>query len=431
MVEYIDSLTLSINDNIRTDVVYFDFAKAFDSVNHDVILMKLKHQFDIDGTLLKFIINYLKDRKQCVVIGGDQSGIKDVRSGVPQGSILGPLFFVLFINDMSDCVSEGTQIALYADDTKIWRRVVYWSDHEILQKDIDSLHSWAERNKMKFHPNKCKVLSISNRASESNTMSMLPFQLFTYTLNRVDLEFVSSEKDLGVHVTSDLDWEENLVVLCTKASSRLGLMKRTLRFVKDRKQKRAFYLALVRSLFEHCSIVWRPTTFTMNEKVERIQRRAVKWILGEQDHHYNDLEYLARLRDLDLMPMEYKFKYTDLIMFHHIYNDRSVVKLPYYLTAVTNNDRSRLRSTIRQPLRFSEFESSGIPNLNQLRNNRFDQLSLRSSVEAKSRSFKGSFFYRTHTNWNDLPTALKEENDSVAFSVKLKRHLWDLMIDPD
>ncbi|MCP4490649.1 MAG: hypothetical protein GY820_25555, partial [Gammaproteobacteria bacterium] len=80
MVEYIDSLTVSINDNVRTDVVYFDFAKAFDSVNHDVMLMKLKHQFDIDGTMLKFITNYLKDRKQCVVIGGVQSSLKDVRS---------------------------------------------------------------------------------------------------------------------------------------------------------------------------------------------------------------------------------------------------------------------------------------------------------------------------------------------------------------
>ncbi len=171
MVEYIDSLVTSINDNVRTDVIYFDFAKAFDSVNHDVILMKLKHQFGIDGTLLKFIMNYLKDRKQCVLIGGVQSGLKGVKSGVPQGSILGPLFFVLFINDMADYVSEGTKIALYADDTKMWRKIINWSDHEILQNDIDSLHSWAERNKMKFHPDKCKVLSISNRASESGTMT--------------------------------------------------------------------------------------------------------------------------------------------------------------------------------------------------------------------------------------------------------------------
>ena len=206
MLSYVDSLSVSLNDNIRTDVVYFDFAKAFDSVNHDIILNKLKYEFEIDGTLLKFIMNYLKDRKQCVVIGGAQSDVKNVRSGVPQGSILGPLFFVLFINDMSECVSNGTHIVLYADDTKIWRKIECWNDHEILQHDIDALHGWAERNLMKFHPDKCKVLSVFNKAVENSIWSIfLPFQIFRYTLNGVDLEFVTSEKDLGVYVTSDLN----------------------------------------------------------------------------------------------------------------------------------------------------------------------------------------------------------------------------------
>ena len=359
MVTYVDSLALSINDNIRTDVIYFDFAiEAFDSENHDIILKKLKFEFEIDGTLLRFLTNYLKDRKQRVVIGGSQSELKNVKSGVPQGSILGPLFFVLFINDMSECVSEGTHIALYADDTKIWRKIMSWSDHETLQRDIDALQNWANLNKMKFHPDKCKVLSIFNKASEKSTwITIFPFHSFFYTLNGADLDFVKSEKDLGVHVTCDLTWEENVVALCTKASSRLGLMKRSLRFVKDRKQKRAFYLALVRSLFEHCSIIWRPTTNIILDKVEGIQKRAVKWILNEQHHHYNDLEYLSRLKELDLMPMEFKFKLTDLLMFHQIYNERSFVKLPQYLLPMTDKDRSRLRENLRKPERLRHPES--------------------------------------------------------------------------
>ena len=434
MVDYIDSLCISINDNIRTDVIYFDFAKAFDSVSHDIILHKLKTNFGIDGTLLKFIMNYLKDRKQCVVIGGAQSELKMVRSGVPQGSILGPLFFVLFINDMFECVSEGTDIALYADDTKIWRKIVNWSDHVILQHDIDSLHNWAEINKMKFHPKKCKVLSVSNRASESSMLGMLglfPFQSFVYTLGGVELDSIESEKDLGVVVTPDLSWEGNVHALCQKASSRLGLMKRTLRFVKDFKQKRAFYLALVRSLFEHCSIVWRPNTVAATEKVESIQRKAVKWILKEHDHHYNDIEYLSRLRDLDLLPMEFKFDYTDLVMFHKIYHGRSIVKFPGYLVPITHNDRGRLRTNIRQPVRLNQLESCSLSNLGQRRTNRLDEFSLKSMVEAKSRPFRGSFFFRTHTKWNDLPADLKGETESGVFQSKLKKHLWDLILDPD
>ena len=407
MISYVNDISVSLNDNIRTDVVYFDFAKAFDSVNHDIILKKLKYEFGIDGTLLKFLMNYLRDRKQRVVIGGAQSDLKDVRSGVPQGSILGPLFFVLFINDMSECVSNGTHIALYADDTKIWREIKCWNDHEILQHDIDALHRWAEENLMKFHPDKCKVLSIFNRALENKIWSMcLPFQIFYYNLNGLDLEFVKSEKDLGVHVTSDLNWEENIIALCTNASSRLGLMKRTLRFVKDPKQKRAFYLSLIRSLFEHCSIVWRPTTNVLNDKIESIQRKAVKWILGEQDHHYNDFEYVSRLRNLDLLPMEFKFLYTDLIVFHKIYNNQSVTKLPGYLVPIPDNERLRLRSNIRPPARLNDSESAELSDLSQRRKNRYDHFSLKSTIEGKAHTFKNGYFFRTHVQWNELPSEL-------------------------
>ena len=96
MLNFTDSLVLSINDDVRSDVIYFDFAKAFDSVNHDTILQKLKREFSIDGTLLKILLNYLCDLKQRNIIGGTQSALKDVKSGVPQGSILGP-FFLCFL----------------------------------------------------------------------------------------------------------------------------------------------------------------------------------------------------------------------------------------------------------------------------------------------------------------------------------------------
>ena len=104
--------------------------------------------------MLKFIKEYLKGRKQRVLVNGKFSTILDVKSGVPQGSILGPLLFVLFINDIHTKISENTQIILYADDTKIWRHILAPIDHEILQRDIDSLNAWATLNKMKFHPEK-------------------------------------------------------------------------------------------------------------------------------------------------------------------------------------------------------------------------------------------------------------------------------------
>ena len=107
----------------ETDVIYFDFSKAFDSVNHDIILHKLKYIFKIDGRLLKFLKNYLCNREQCVVIDGIKSSLKPVHSGVPQGSIIGHILFVIFINDLPQGIDKNSSISLYADDTKLWRTI--------------------------------------------------------------------------------------------------------------------------------------------------------------------------------------------------------------------------------------------------------------------------------------------------------------------
>ena len=428
MLIFTDSLSLSMNDNIRADVVYFDFAKAFDSVNHDIILAKLKEQFGIDGVLLKFIVNYLQHRKQCVLVNGSKSGFREVTSGVPQGSILGPLLFVLFINDMSDCISEGTNIALYADDTKIWRKIESWNDHEILQNDINALSRWSVDNNIRFHPHKCKVLSVAPTIRNDSIWNLFPFQNFYYNLNGIDLEFVMKEKDLGVSVTTSLNWRDQCLTLYSKASSRLGLLKRIMHFVKDKKQKRVFYLAVVRSLFEHCSSIWRTTADDLTNKLESVQRRAVKWILSEHYHHYNDYEYIKRLKDLDILPLKYKFDFTDLVLFHKIFYDDSVVKLPSYLRPLNEDETNRLRSTIIPPNRLNENPTT--TSLSSMRSNKLDQLSLKCTVDAKSPSFKISFFFRTHILWNLLPTVVKETVSSTDFRNKLKNHMWDIILDP-
>ena len=200
MIPFFDSLVLTINDMSSTDVIYFDFAKAFDSVSHDITLHKRKYQFNIDGMLLKFLVNYIQDRKQSVLIGGSRSEILPVISGVPQGSILGPLLFVLFINDITDNISPGTEIALYADDTKIWRTIHGYADQQLLQNDINTLYSWSINNKMNFHPDKCKVLTVTNcKRPTHRQLYALPCDRFAYCLNGTCLEYVDSEKDLEVH----------------------------------------------------------------------------------------------------------------------------------------------------------------------------------------------------------------------------------------
>ena len=279
MLDFNESLTFSVSNNLQTDVIYFDFAKAFDSVHHDTLLLKLKTEYGFDGRLLKFLVDYLQNREQCVVIGGHKSEMSCVTSGVPQGSILGPLLFVLFINDIVSCVSEGTNIALYADDTKIWRTIRVWEDHETLQRDIDSLHVWSLRNRMNFHPSKCKALQCNMKhISPFDPTCSVRFPIDPYFMGGCVLKYVHSEKDVGVIVTAKLSWDEQCNTRLTMASSKLGLLKRVCHFTRSKDQKRLLYLAIVRSQYEHCCVVWRPTTQTLINKFEAVLKRGVKWI---------------------------------------------------------------------------------------------------------------------------------------------------------
>ena len=123
LLSFTNSIVSSLHDKTGVDAVYFDFAKAFDTVLHDLILNKLKLHYGIDGSLLKLLVNYLQGRKQRVVLDNVASESITVLSGVPQGSILGPLLFVLFINDIYVGIDKATSICLYADDTKIWRKI--------------------------------------------------------------------------------------------------------------------------------------------------------------------------------------------------------------------------------------------------------------------------------------------------------------------
>ena len=190
---------------------------------------------------------------------------------------MGPLLFVLFINDLPEHISNDTSLELYADDTKIWRTIYSQDDTICLQNDINALNLWASNNLMKFHPNKCKVLIVHNTrqvlyGDEDNPV------FSPYFLGDVPLVSVGLEKDLGVDMTPHLKWEHQINRLCSQASQRYGLLRRNCFFVKDKRKARVLYLTMVRSIFQHCSIIWRPTNKTLNDKVESIQNKAINWI---------------------------------------------------------------------------------------------------------------------------------------------------------
>ena len=223
------------------------------------------------------------------------------------------------------------QPTLYADGTKIWRRIMCYEDHHILQSDIDRLHAWSIDNKMTFHPSKCKALAVT---TQKNVLDNLPFNTFWYNLGHIDIEYVPSHTDLGVKVTSKLLWGHHCSQLAKQANMKLGLLMRTCHFTRDKRQKRVFYLTIVRSLFDHCSIIWYPHRSTHLRKLEVIQKRAIKWINGESFTTYSDNVFLEKQKALEILPIRLKFIHNTLTLFYRIVNSFVKITLPDYITVV-------------------------------------------------------------------------------------------------
>ena len=159
LLKITDEWMESIEKNNPIDVVYLDFMKAFDTVSHKKLLHKLQN-YEIHHNILAWIKHFLKDRRQKVIVNGQESDWRPVTSGIPQGSVLGPLLFVLFVNDMPKNLKSS--IYLFADDTKIYREIRDPSDTEILQEDLIKLEQWSKKWQMKFNPKKCTAMRINN-----------------------------------------------------------------------------------------------------------------------------------------------------------------------------------------------------------------------------------------------------------------------------
>ena len=157
---------VSRNNSKATDAIFLDLAKAFNSVAHERLLLKL-NRYGISGSLLRWLRNFLTNRKQRVVIPGIHFDWSPVTSGVPQGTILGPILFLIYVNDIQEVVKST--IKLFADDTKIYRELTNPNDITILQSDLDSLDRWATDWQVKFNTKKCEVMRITHKKDKTNT----------------------------------------------------------------------------------------------------------------------------------------------------------------------------------------------------------------------------------------------------------------------
>lgn len=304
-------------------------------------------------------------------------------------------------------------MALYADDTKIWRRILLERDHETLQNDINYLNDWTFRNKMNFHPQKCKVISVSLR--DPPLLGILPNVQYFYTLGSCPLEYADFEKDLGVYINPKLNFNDHCNRLYDKANQKFGLTKRTCYFVNDVKRKRSLYLSLIRSQFEHCSPVWRPTIKSMLNKLESLQKRCIKWILSEEYIRYNShVVYMQKCRQVNLLPISFRFDLNDLILFYKVVNNLIPLKLPDYLSFYTGNTRLR---------------SCHLDNMSIVSNIGPKIAGYSDNQSQKRTILNKSFFYRTHTKWNSLPMSIRKIDKLNEFRNEVIKHFWKNILE--
>ena len=233
----------------------------------------------ITGPLLKWASSFLSNRLQHVVADGCLSGAKKVLSGVPQGTVLGPLFFLIYINDICNKLTTGTSIRLFADDSLLYREIKCKQDAVILQNDLDTLQKWESKNKMEFHPGKCQVIRVTNKVKPL---------IANYSIHGVTLQFFKSVKYLGVTIDANLKWKEQCNNESRKAHSMLSFLERNFSRCPP-KVKEQCYFTLVRPLLEYGCTAWDPYQIGQIEKLEKVNKRAARFVTG---NHLRDTETL-------------------------------------------------------------------------------------------------------------------------------------------
>ena len=305
LLTMLDKWTSILDRGGAIDVIYFDFMKAFDKVSHGRLLLKLR-AYGIDGSLHAWIRAFLSDRRQRVTVNEANSSWEAVTSGVPQGSVLGPLLFVIFIDDMPEVVDQDSLLIMYADDAKLSREIKTIDDKETEQEDINKLTDWATINGMEHHPGKCHVLKVGER-------ELTLHDLFEpYRLKGNILETVHEEKDLGVMVDQDLNFESHLAAKVKKANQVIGIIRRSFLHL-DAEMFLQLYKSLVRPHLEYANQVWAPRHAKHIITLENVQRRATKLVPG-----LADLDYEERLKRLRLPTLAYRRLRGDLIEVYKI-----------------------------------------------------------------------------------------------------------------
>uniref|UniRef100_A0A8C5MGG2 Reverse transcriptase domain-containing protein n=1 Tax=Leptobrachium leishanense TaxID=445787 RepID=A0A8C5MGG2_9ANUR len=293
LIDFFDWVTKIIDTGGAVDIAYLDFSKAFDTVPHRRLINKLQ-SLSLDSNIVDWIRQWLSDRQQRVVVNGVYSAQGLVTSGVPQGSVLGPILFNIFISDIAEGING--KVCLFADDTKICNRVDVPGGISQMTNDLGKLKKWSELWQLSFNVDKCKIMHLGRKNPRAE------YRIFDTVLTST-----SEERDLGVIISEDLRVSSQCNRAAGNASRMLGCVGRG---ISSRKREvlMPLYRALVRPHLEYCVQYWRPYLQKDIDILERVQRRATKMVYGLKEKSYQE-----RLNDLNMYSLEKRRDRGDMI----------------------------------------------------------------------------------------------------------------------
>ena len=352
----VNDLVKAVYNKQQVDLILLDFSKAFDKVSHEKVLLKM-HNYGIRGPTLQWIKSFLDNRLQSVILNGISSEPIPVSSGVPQGSVLGPLLFLVYINDLPQNIQSKAR--LFADDTALYMSLTSVKQSKTLQNDLKTLEKWELDWDMEFNPSKCQVIHVTRRKHP------IPSQYF---LHNTLLESVTSAKYLGVDISNNLTWDAHINRSAKKANQTLGFLRRNIK-VNSAPLKSMAYQTLVRPQLEYSSEVWSPYTQTQIDQIEAVQRRAARWAMSDfgRTSSVTEMLYSLKWRRLDLRRID-----SRLSLIYKITNELVAIPIEGYLIPLTRESRH------------------------------YHPLSYR-LITATTDYYKYSFFPRSIVQWNSLP----------------------------
>jgi hypothetical protein len=373
--------SLSYFNNVATSIVYTDIRKAFDSVSHTKLIAVLD-SYGIHSTIINWIENYLSERYQQVLLNNKLSTPLKVLSGVPQGSVLGPLLFLTFIDDIcsaADILNGSGGIRMYADDAK-----VFSTDLSLLQQSLNNVVSWLNQYQLQLAPEKCFVLDIHKK---NQTLSNHNIHIHNHTLTHKE-----HIKDLGIYFSSNLTFSFHVNYVYKQASLRSYQVLKACK-TKNLRTLLALYKTYVRPKVEYNTPVWSPFRLKDIDLIESIQRRFTKTICLRCQIPFQSYE--DRLKILNLQSLKHRRIYFDLVSLFKIINQSSLQFHTYFHFQ-------------DHPYNFRNKTRKIVPNKN-----------------FKHDTWRGSFFFRAPKYWNNLNSDITSVDSLFSFKNKLKAVLYD------